>query len=62
MTAEERSAIEWLEGLDEQERLAYFRAAYPFDGEMFQIKKDHETAGQLGCYQCANGGELVVVE
>lgn len=37
-------AIDWLEGLDENERVRFFAPAYPFDGKLFSLKEDHERS------------------
>ena len=68
MTAEERSAVEWLEGLDEDRRREYFTPAATamigYDPEdcvstFATIKDDHE--GDLEyCVACKDPNAVVV--
>jgi hypothetical protein len=54
-------AIEWLESLGEgDERTDRFYPAYPYDGQMFSLKDDHECGFQCAVARAA--GELLVIE
>jgi hypothetical protein len=44
-------AVEWLESLSEGHRIKYFQPAYPYDGELFSLKEDHEKPAG-GCWAC----------
>lgn len=64
MTAEERAAVEWLEGLPVGERMHHFRppAGEP---ELFTLKDDHERSSTGRCYRCQptrRGAEVLVIE
>lgn len=58
-------AIRWLEGLSESARTHIFQPAYPYDGNLFSFKHDHEAAKSgrcLTCFTAVQAGELVVIE
>lgn len=49
-------AVEWLEGLDFDQRLEHFTPVYPFNGTLMSVKPDHEP-----CLLCPEAVELIVV-
>lgn len=54
-------AIEWLESLGEGDgRTDRFNPAYPYDGQMFSLKDDHESCAY--CTLARRYGELLVIE
>jgi len=54
-------AVKWLEELDENARVDYFKPCYPFDGKLYSFKDDHENPNGLRCWQCVTTGELLVI-
>lgn len=59
MTAEEKAAVEWLEGLSADEHLEHFRPAIG-GSELFTLKHDHETTRSGYCRQCQGTPRVVV--
>jgi hypothetical protein len=54
-------AIEWLESLGEGDgRTGRFSPIYPYDGQMFSLKDDHEDCTY--CTRARHYGELLVIE
>lgn len=64
MTAEEKAAIAWVEGLSEQDHAAFFVPAVGADIDtLAQVKPDHESGRNCrSCRIAKANGTLVVIE